>query len=95
MNDQQHQFLALAARLPARLRAEQTAWLLNCHLHDIPVLVAAKLLRPLGNPKPNSPKWFSAVEVLRCSADPSWLARMTAALQTHWLRRNQGKTGLS
>jgi hypothetical protein len=31
--------------VPARLTAEQAAWVLNCQPHDIPILVAAKLLK--------------------------------------------------
>ena len=46
-------------RLPARLNAEQTAALLGLSSHDIPVLVSAKLLRPLGKPVPNAAKWFA------------------------------------
>ncbi len=37
----------LLGQLPARLTAEQAAWVLNCQVHDIPALVAAKLLKPL------------------------------------------------
>jgi len=47
MRDDQHQFLMLLGQLPARLTAEQAAWVLNCQVHDIPALVAAKLLKPL------------------------------------------------
>ncbi|MBU6411555.1 MAG: hypothetical protein KGR98_14320 [Verrucomicrobia bacterium] len=31
--------------MPARLTAEQAAWVLNCQPHDMPALVAARLLR--------------------------------------------------
>jgi len=54
MRDDQHRFLALLGQLPARLTAEQAAWVLNCQVHDVPVLVVARLLKPLGNPQPNS-----------------------------------------
>jgi len=47
--------------LPARLDAEQVAWVLNYQPHDVPVLVAARLLKPLGNPQPNSVKYFAAL----------------------------------
>jgi hypothetical protein len=30
----------------------------------VPVLVAARLLKPLGNPQPNSVKFFATLEVL-------------------------------
>ncbi len=50
MSDDQHRFLALLGQLPARLTAEQVAWVLNCQAGDIPILVMARLLKPLGNP---------------------------------------------
>jgi hypothetical protein len=33
---------------------------LNRQPHDIPALIAARLLKPLGNPTQNSTKWFCA-----------------------------------
>jgi hypothetical protein len=47
LNEDQQQFLTLL-KLPGRLTAEQAAWLINCQPHDIPALVAAKLLKPLS-----------------------------------------------
>jgi hypothetical protein len=40
VSEEQHRFLRLLGRLPARLTAEQTAGMLNCQPHDVPVLVA-------------------------------------------------------
>jgi len=91
MKEEQNQFLNLLGQIPARLTAEQTAWVLNCQPHDIPVLVAARLLKPLGNPQPNSVKYFASVEVLELAKDRLWLARMTNALNLHWQRRNAAK----
>ena len=50
MKEEQHRFLSLLGQLPARLTAEQAGWVLNCQAHDIPALVTARLLKPLGNP---------------------------------------------
>jgi hypothetical protein len=41
MRDYQHRFSSLLGQLPARLTAEQAAWVLNCPAHDVPVLVVA------------------------------------------------------
>jgi hypothetical protein len=54
----------LQGQPPARLTAVQAAWVLNCQPHDVPVLVAARLLKPLGNPPPNIVKFFAALELL-------------------------------
>lgn len=91
MRDDQHRFLALLGQLPARLTAEQTAWVCNCQPHDIPVLVAAKLLKPLGNPPQNGVKFFATVDVLECAKDRHWLARMSATIYQHWHTRNARK----
>ncbi len=45
MKEDQQRFLALFGQLPARLTAEQTAWVVNCQPHDIPALLTARLLR--------------------------------------------------
>lgn len=91
MRDDQHRFLSLLGQLPVRLTAEQTAWVLNCQVHDMPILIASRLLKPLGNPAANSIKFFAASDVLEVSKDRSWLARMTAAINGHWHKQNSRK----
>lgn len=91
MREDQHRFLALLGQLPARLTAEQTAWALNCQPHDVPILVAARLLKPLGNPPPNSVKFFATLEVLEQAKDRMWLARVTNTLSQHWQKKNAAK----
>lgn len=95
MRDDQLQFLRLSGQLPARLTADQAAWVLNCQPHDVPVLVLARLLKPLGNPQPNSVKYFAAAEVLELSKDRAWLAKVTNAIGLHWKQKNQRKAGVS
>jgi hypothetical protein len=87
MRDEQHEFLTLR-QLPARLTAEQAAWLLNCQSHDVPALVAAKLIKPLGNPPPNGVKFFATAELLEASQDRHWLVRMSATIYQHWRNKN-------
>jgi len=83
--------LRLLNQLPARLTAEQAAWVLNCQPHDVPVLVAARLLKPLGNPSPYNVKFFAASELLEQVQDRTWLAKVTNALNQHWQKRNAAK----
>ena len=91
MREEQHQFLRLLGQIPARLTAEQVAWVLNCQPHDVPVLVAARLLKPLGNPPANSVKYFAAADVLEAMQDRTWLAKVTNALNLHWQKKNAAK----
>jgi len=95
MRDDQHRFLMLLGQLPARLTVEQAAWVLNCQAHDVPILVSARLLKPLGNPAPNSIKFFATSDVLELVRDRSWLARVTAAINQHWHRQNARRKGSS
>src|SRR5260221_11337076 len=89
MRDDQHRFLSLLGRLPAWLTAEQAAWVINCQPHDIPVLVASRLLKPLGNAPPNSVKYFATVELLEHIEDRVWLAKVTSTVTQHWRKKNQ------
>ena len=91
MKEDQRQFLSLLGQLPARLTVEQTAWVLNCQPHDVPVLIAARLLKPLGNPLPNSIKFFAASEILESAKDRFWLAKVTATINQHWQKKNRLK----
>jgi hypothetical protein len=91
MRDDHHRFLMLLGQLPARLTAEQAAWVLNCQPHDVPILVAARLLKPLGNPPPNGIKFFATVEVNELSKDRVWLAKATNAVNLHWRHQNLRK----
>jgi hypothetical protein len=88
MREEQYQFMRLLGRLPARLTAEQAAWVLNCQPHDVPVLVSARLLKPLGNPSSYNVKYFAAFEVLQQMTDRMWLAKVTNAVNQHWQKKN-------
>jgi hypothetical protein len=91
MRDEQRQFLMLLAHPPARLNVEQAAWVLNCQAHDIPTLIAARLLKPLGNPPRNGTKYFSTAQMLELAKDPAWLAKATNAIHQFWQRKNDNK----
>jgi hypothetical protein len=91
MKEEQHQFLRLLNQLPARLTAEQAAWVLNCQPHDMPILVGARLLKPLGNPPPNGIKFFAASELLELVKDRAWLVKVTNAVNQHWHKQNARK----
>jgi len=78
-------------RLPGRLNTSETALLLGVQEHDIPMLVAAKLIVPLGKPASNAPKYFAAVEIAERAADTEWLSNATKVLAKHWLRKNHRK----
>jgi hypothetical protein len=92
MSGNQEQFLALVGRVPARLDVEQIAWLLNCQPHDVPVLVRARLLKPLGNPPANARKLFAADEVLELCRDKAWLGKVSNAISAGWRQKNRSRS---
>jgi hypothetical protein len=49
MNSQHEQFLNLKT-FPARVRVEEAALLLGFSVHEIPILAAHGLIKPLGHP---------------------------------------------
>lgn len=90
MNDDAFRLLSVR-RLPGRLTAGQVACLLNCAEHDLPALLKAKLLKPLGHPAPNAVKFFATADVLQQSADRAWLAKVTQTICGHWQAKNARK----
>jgi len=79
-------------RLPARLDAGQAARYLGFAEHDIPVLVASKLLRVLGSPVQNSRKYFSSFELTELAKDRTWLDKATKAVAQHWRDKNEDRS---
>jgi hypothetical protein len=79
-----------AARdLPARLDVGETAKLLGFAEHDVQILMASGKLTPLGDPVPNAPKWFAAMEIIQLAADHDWLNRATREVSKYWRRRRE------
>jgi hypothetical protein len=87
---QQSEFLSWKV-VPARLDTRQTAWFLGFKPHEIPVLVAASLLKPLGHPARNSRKCFATETLEQLRRDEKWLARASDAIATYWRERNARK----
>jgi hypothetical protein len=76
---------------PGRLNTAQTAAFLGFKPHDIPVLAARGFLKPLGDPVPNSDKYYARARVLERLDDEEWLSLATAALNQHWHKKNLRK----
>jgi hypothetical protein len=88
MNDEQHRLLSLVGQPPARLTAEEAACMLGFQVHDLAVLMATKLLKPLGQPAQNAPKYFAMKTVLELSRNEHWLHKATLAVARHWQGKN-------
>ena len=90
-NHNQNEALAVlnSHRLPGRLNTTETAVLLGFQEHDIAVLVAGRLLIPLGKPAPNAPKYFASAQVTILADNEEWLGKATKAVAAHWQRKNR------
>jgi hypothetical protein len=75
--------------MPGRLDVAATARLLGFAEHDIQILMAAGKLEPLGDPAPNAPKWFCAVEMIRLGVDRDWLHKATRDITKHWYQKRE------
>ena len=77
---------------PGRCCAWQGAAILGVEPPHMPILVAKRLVKTLGNPPPNAPKYFSTKYLLRLAEDERWLERASDALVEHWATRNAKKS---
>jgi hypothetical protein len=92
MNNERKEFLLVCRTVPARMEAREAAWFLGFAAHDIPILVRAGLLKPLGRPPPNAIKYFARATLAELQTDPQWLARASDATVRHWQTKNARKT---
>lgn len=87
MNQAKKDFLSLVTP-PARIGIQETAWLLGFNEHDIPVLVSAGLLKPLGRPASTGSKFFAAVELQTLRGDTRWLGKASDVIVNYWRSKN-------
>ncbi len=74
-----------------RLNSEETARKLGFNSHDIPILIAAGHLIPLGKPADNAPKYFAEVRVRELQRDERWLFKATETIRLYWRKRNDNR----
>jgi hypothetical protein len=88
MQQDREQFLNLNT-YPARLKMEEAAWFLGFSPHEIPHLVSDGILKPLGHPAQNAPKFFALVTLEELRRDVKWLHKASEAICEHWKNRNR------
>ena len=91
MNQDRKEFLSVARVLPGRLDSQEAAWLLGFAVHDVPILIRAGLLKPLGHPPANCTKHFATNELLNFRSDSRWLAKASDAIVKHWRQKNENR----
>lgn len=77
------------------MNAGQTAALIGCNEHDIPIGIRAGVFRPLGRGRlaNNSVKYFATSEILRIGEDVQLLNKLTIAIADYWKHKNARRSG--
>jgi hypothetical protein len=78
-----------ALRLPGRLTTAQAAIVLGVRAHDMPALIEAFLIKPLGASSRNAAKFYMGVEIEKLRADRDWMETATEAIREYWQRKNK------
>ena len=84
-----HPAILTVVRLPGRLNVAETAKLLGFSEHDIPILIAARRLTPLGEPAANAPKWFATSDIMEFASDRDWLSKATKEVSKYWRNKRE------
>lgn len=79
---------------PALLSVNEVAWLLGIEPFYVPVLTAAKLLKPVGKPVQNGRKFFAREQLLASSKDEIWLNKIAVVMVSFNRNRNCAADGL-
>jgi len=77
--------------LPASCSAAQAAGFLGISPHEVPILLARGLLKPLGHPAPNAPKSFLTAKLKELAEDEKWFGKAKDAISEHWHHKNTRK----
>ena len=94
MNPETERFLNLRNQ-PQRITVEEAAKKIGCSPHEIPRLVAKGLLKPLGHPAPNAPKYFLRAAIDDLERDEKWHHKASDVLQDYWRYKNSRKQNQS
>ncbi len=82
-------------KLPVCITKEKIAEVLGIATHNIPPLVRAGLLKPLGHPARYCVKYFSRDDLAEKFQDTEWLNKVVAAVSRHWRNKNARKRARS
>ena len=90
MNPDMERFMNLKTH-PERLSAEEAGLMLGFSAHEIPILIAKNLLKPLGHPAHNAPKHFLTAALKDLERDEKWHGKSADAVMEYWRYKNGRK----
>ena len=91
VRDKDLHWLFSAVRLPGILESDEAAALLGLPAHTVPILIAAKHLKPLGRPTEKASKKFAADYVNELMHDQKWQDQATRIIESYWTDQNKKK----
>ena len=91
MNPESSLKIQALEKFPVFMTKEKVAGALGVATHNIPPLVRAGLLKPLGRPGRSCVKHFSRDALAEKFASPEWLDKVVAAIHRHWRIKNARK----
>ena len=91
VRDHDLKWLFNAPRLPAILKSDEAAALLGLPSHAIPILLAARHLKPLGKPGEKASKKFSADYLAHLARDQKWQDHAIRIIVSYWADQNEKK----
>ena len=75
------------------MTAEEAGWIFVISSpQEIPIPVAAGILKPLGHPARNGPKYFATAELEDLRRDRKWLAKASDAIVDYWQNKKFAET---
>jgi hypothetical protein len=86
--DDRRFFLGLRT-VPGRVEGLEAGWLLGFNREEISILTNAGILKVLGKPAANSPKYYSSSLLKQHAASPEWLEKASRAIHDFWRKKNQ------
>lgn len=90
MDPEKTTFLSLR-RIPRRLTAKEVGWFLGFEPHEVPMIGAAGLLKPLGNPKKSGRKYYLTALCETLGQNEKWMARASNAVIAFWQKKDAGR----
>jgi len=88
MNPERKEILNLVS-LPGRLTASEAAWRLGFEPDNIPILVAERLLKPLGDPPAGSVKYYLTSEIEQKKNDAKWMNKASEIIRRKIKDKNE------
>ena len=73
---------------PPRMDYRQAGIFLGFAQHEIRILVFYGLMIPLGEPMPNSKKYFAKAALVQLANDVDWMHVAQSTLYKHWQTKN-------